>query len=91
MWGRTVEQTRRNGHHAENVVDLARFRGSRIAPAVPPSPPSTSPSGPYITVERDAAGRLTYEYDVEPADVKSVMSICLMIIAKLLSRLPTAA
>lgn len=78
----------RKGRHAEKVVELAQFRESRVAPTnLPRTPPGTS----RINVERDADGRFTYEYDVAPADAKSVMSICLMIVAKLLSKLPTAA
>jgi hypothetical protein len=57
-------------------------------PVAPPAPPSPSPR---IHVERAPDGRLTYEYDVAPADAPSVMSICLLILAKIVSKLPTAA
>lgn len=90
MPGGIVDHKRRNGRHAENVVELARFRGGRIAPAVPPQLPPRA-AGPHVSVQRDSSGRITYEYDVELADAKSVMSICLMIAAKLLAKLPSAA
>jgi hypothetical protein len=66
------------------VIELDRFR--RTSPAL-----RASAEDDAVVIRRTSAGRFDFSFDVAPSDAVSVMSVCLLVCAKLLAQMPTAA